>query len=238
MSQPRNFLVRWSRRKREADRVALPAEPPAGSPALQARAQDISASPGVPAEQPCLTEEELAALPKLEDLTAETDITAFLRPGVPEQLRQAALRRAWALDPKIRDYVCEAREYAYDWNLPGDVPGYGPLPRGLDVKALAGRLFRARPASHEDRSPESLAPTTAASTTAVSAVGNVASAGTDPAVENATAENHAPPSNEPVGAAGTAPACIADGAGIELPPSTAAPSGSVPRRRHGGALPA
>ena len=59
----------------------------------------------------------------MDELTPETDITVFLRKGVPEFLKNAALRRMWSLDPAIRDYVSEAREYAYDWNVPGGVPG-------------------------------------------------------------------------------------------------------------------
>ena len=51
-----------------------------------------------------------------------TDITGFLRKGVPEHLRNAALRKSWALDPAIRNYVNPALDYAYDWNTPGGVP--------------------------------------------------------------------------------------------------------------------
>ena len=47
----------------------------------------------------------------------------------------------WSLDPAIRDYVGEAREYAYDWNVPGGVPGNGPLLPTDDVGAMLGRIF-------------------------------------------------------------------------------------------------
>jgi hypothetical protein len=95
---------RWSRRKLGAD----PNQP----------------APAAPAEVPpeateeSLHEEELALLPRIEDLTPESDISGFLRKGVPDLLKKAALRRMWALDPAIRDYVGDARDYAWDWNIP------------------------------------------------------------------------------------------------------------------------
>jgi hypothetical protein len=64
----------------------------------------------------------------------------FLRKGVPEPLRNAALRRMWSLDPNIRDFVSEAREYAYDWNTPGGVPGSGALPASEEVARMAARI--------------------------------------------------------------------------------------------------
>ena len=41
----------------------------------------------------------------IESITADTDIRAFLAPGVPVQLTRAALRRVWETDPAIRDFV-------------------------------------------------------------------------------------------------------------------------------------
>jgi hypothetical protein len=115
------FLGRWSRRKHEA-RCAT-AEAPAAD-----------AAPAPP-----LTSDELDALPRLEELTAESDITAFLRRGVPESLRNAALRKAWLLDPAIRDFPGHARDYAWDWNTPGGLPGSGPLHPSTAVAAMLRR---------------------------------------------------------------------------------------------------
>ena len=84
---------------------------------------------------------DLSTLPKLEELTGSTDITAFLRKGVPEHLRNAALRKSWALDPAIRNYVNPALEYAYDWNAPGGVPGGGELGAGVDVARLVSQIM-------------------------------------------------------------------------------------------------
>ena len=42
-------------------------------------------------------------------------------------LRNAALRKVWTLDPAVRNYVGEALDYAYDWNTPGGIPGFGEI---------------------------------------------------------------------------------------------------------------
>lgn len=135
-----SFLTRWSRRKQAA--VETPTDTPESSPQpVPPIAPESPAEAQAQPPEPVLSDEELAALPSLNELTAETDITAFLRKGVPEVLRKAALRRAWALDPKVRDFVCEAREYAYDWNVPGGVPGAGPLLPTDDPQAMVEKLF-------------------------------------------------------------------------------------------------
>src|SRR5690242_16074346 len=119
------FLARWSRQKDEARRAARMPETP-----------DRQA----PVEEAALTEEEIAALPKVEAITAETDISVFMRRGVPEGLRKAALRRAWMADPAIRDFVGHARDYDYDWNMPGGAPGCETL-RADEAVAMARRVL-------------------------------------------------------------------------------------------------
>jgi uncharacterized protein DUF3306 len=69
---------------------------------------------------------DLTKLPPIESITAESDIRAFLSPGVPPELTRAALRRAWAADPKIRDFI-GLSENSWDFNAPGAIPGFGPL---------------------------------------------------------------------------------------------------------------
>jgi hypothetical protein len=136
-----SFLSRWSRRKQEARRPEHRPEPVddegRAGPAPEAEAFPPADQPA----EPALSPEELAELPKIEELTAETDISAFLRKGVPDALRNAALRRMWLLDPAIRDFVGEARDYAYDWNTPGGVPGSGELPPGEDVQTMLRQVF-------------------------------------------------------------------------------------------------
>ncbi|HMM89663.1 DUF3306 domain-containing protein [Bradyrhizobium sp.] len=131
----KGFLARWSQRKREAKQPE--AKPAAPSETETVEPSGFEAPPG---EDPA-PEFDLSALPKLEELTASTDITAFLRKGVPEHLRNAALRKSWALDPAIRNYVNPALEYAYDWNAPGGVPGGGELDAGLDVARMVSQIM-------------------------------------------------------------------------------------------------
>jgi hypothetical protein len=132
------FLSRWSRRKAELqhEEATPPTEP---RPAVGAE-PTLEASEALP-EGGELTPEEIEALPRVEDLTPETDITVFLRKGVPEALKNAALRRMWTLDPAIRDYRSEALDYAYDWNVPGGVPGNGPMLPTDDIAAMVRQVF-------------------------------------------------------------------------------------------------
>ena len=159
-----NFLSRWTRRKRAVRAAALAER---AAPAVSARAPlpepdaegaeaDLIApqtGPEARPPEPEPADDPVLGLPSLEALTAETDLAPFLRAGVPAVLRNAALRRMWSLDPAIRDFVSEAREYAYDWNSPGGVPGLGPLLPSDDVQAMLGRLLggaaKATPASAE-----------------------------------------------------------------------------------------
>lgn len=144
MSDEENFLARWSQRKREAKR----AEPERDTEAIAKDAAEngkplppADAQPDAQAEEPF----DLESLPKLDDLTATTDIKGYLHKGVPEDLRNAALRKVWALDPMIRDYVNPALDYAYDWNIAGGVPGNGELAPGTDVASMVARVFGNEP---------------------------------------------------------------------------------------------
>ncbi|WP_424629410.1 DUF3306 domain-containing protein [Bradyrhizobium sp. SYSU BS000235] len=130
----KDFLSRWSQRKREAklqdtgDAVAKPLE-------------DTEAQTGLTTEGAADEPFDLSSLPKLEDITEVTDITAFLRRGVPESLRNAALRKAWASDSAIRNYVNPALDYAYDWNTPGGVPGNSELAPGTDIAKMVQQIM-------------------------------------------------------------------------------------------------
>lgn len=134
------FLSRWSRRK-QAAREGAPIEH-AAKP--EAAPEPVAPQPEAP--EPALAVEpepeiDLASLPPIEELTVESDVTVFLRKGVPAALRNAALRRAWSLDPSIRDFIGPA-DYAWDWNTPGGAPGYmADLASGPDVEALADRIL-------------------------------------------------------------------------------------------------
>ena len=130
--EDKGFLARWSQRKQEAKQ---PEPKPDGS------AAESEIPPAPVAEAQAVPEFDLSSLPKLEEMTGATDITGFLKNGVPEHLRNAALQRSWALDPAIRNYVNPALEYAYDWNTPGGVPGSSELGAGLDVARMVLQIM-------------------------------------------------------------------------------------------------
>lgn len=133
------FLARWSRRKRElagvkppapdADHASLATSPP---PAEGQIAEDTATQP-TKAEPPL----DLSKLPRLEDLTADTDITAFLDRRVPAPLRNAVLSRMWTLDPTIRDFI-EVAELQWDWNSPAGAPFYELMEPGSAAGTLIG----------------------------------------------------------------------------------------------------
>ena len=125
MSGEEDFLKRWSRRKREAADA-----PPTAKP------EDAAAT--TPGEKPAESTEaafDPASLPAIDSITALSDITAFLRAGVPAELTRAALRRVWTADPAIRDFV-GLSENAWDFTDPNAMPGFGPLESTEEVRRM------------------------------------------------------------------------------------------------------
>jgi len=210
------FLQRWSRRKQAAARAPAPGKPDP-APAAQAARSAAAAEAGRVAEEETARAALLARLPKLDELTTASDFSAFMHPLVPAALRSAALARMWTLDPAIRDFVGPARDYAWDWNVPGGVPGGGPAPALSEIEAtlrrLTARLDRdeapsePRPPGEEIAAPRPAPPPIAAA---------------EPQPELPT-EPLATPETPPVAASPTR----------EEPPSS-----DPPPRRHGGAMPA
>jgi hypothetical protein len=128
-----NFLARWARRKAEIAKA-------------EEREQKAARSPEAPNPESAAADSkdeifDLASLPSLDQITAETDIRPFMNALVPADLRNAALRRMWELDTAIRDYVSPATEYAWNWNEVGNAPGYAPLEAGFRAAEAAARMF-------------------------------------------------------------------------------------------------
>ncbi len=141
MNDPDNFLGRWSRRKRGTDADNSRAEKSDTQPDDQASPSRDQTSPAVPKDEVgCPPVFDVASLPPIESIGAGTDISAFMQSGVPAALRHAALRRAWAADPAIRDYV-GLNENFWDAAGPDGIPGFGELDPGLDVKRMVADLF-------------------------------------------------------------------------------------------------
>ena len=144
MSNPQDFLARWSQRKREAGRKASEQEPPAtpipgsASDGRDALYGPLPVSGGGDAN--AAAEFDLSQLPSVESITAETDIRAFLAPGVPVELVRAALRRGWAADPAIRDHI-GLSENSWDFNAPSAMPGFGPLEMTDDLRHAVDRIL-------------------------------------------------------------------------------------------------
>jgi hypothetical protein len=141
MSEPENFIARWSRRKRESAEEEAEATKPAAASGVSdetthtddGRGEAGGAAPARTGASEPASKFDWTELPPVETITAESDIRAFLQAGVPPELTRAALRRAWAADPKIRDFVGLA-DYDWDFNTPGAIPGFGPLEMSDEVR--------------------------------------------------------------------------------------------------------
>src|SRR5437763_5766210 len=160
MNDPENFIARWSRRKRNAADDAKPAvaRPPAATSTEPAERPREKSDPAPVVSGPSEAGFDLTKLPSIETITAETDIRAYLASGVPAELTRAALRRAWAADPKIRDFI-GLSENAWDFNAPEGVPGFGPLQMTDELRRQVAGMVGRSLGAETDSAPE--APTTA-----------------------------------------------------------------------------
>jgi hypothetical protein len=153
MTDRENFLERWSRRKVEAERQAPDAAPEQdATQAPDEKAGDKAPAPANDAQasvtkgdKPSATPDskpkfDIANLPSLDSITAASDVRAFLTPGVPVELTRAALRRAWAADPAIRDFKGLA-ENDWDFTNPNAMAGFGDLPADFDVRKLVAQIM-------------------------------------------------------------------------------------------------
>jgi uncharacterized protein DUF3306 len=85
-----------------------------------------------------------ATLPSIESIDAQTDIPVFLQSGVPDALRLAALRRAWTVDPAIRDFK-GLQENDWNFNDPNGVAGFGELGPEVGVKRMVAEILGETP---------------------------------------------------------------------------------------------
>ena len=200
MSGEESFLGRWARRKHAAATNARD-EPNLDRTPGQASA-DTAADALRAGEGRALVDPE--SLPPIETLGAGSDIRPFLAQGVPTDLTRAALRRAWSVDPAIRDFI-GLSENSWDFNAPGGVPGFGRL-----MMEDAHRL-----PTQVSKEAEALVPP-------------------DPPAERPADDQASAPANQ----------LQTTTTQTELGPDTAQhreeqyePRRSLPRRRHGGALP-
>jgi hypothetical protein len=175
MNDPENFLSRWSRRKREATEDANPAPDQTGPQQTDA-APDVGRAPDAATSEAQATRAkatepvfDLSTLPPIDSITAETDIRGFFAPGVPAELRLAALRRAWVADPKVRDFIGLA-DYDWDFHTPGALPGFGPLAMTDELRREVARIVGEWATGSPSVRPETQAATQPAAEPAVSSV--------------------------------------------------------------------
>jgi hypothetical protein len=163
MNDPKSLLMRWSRRKHAAaatDQTRSFIDETKSSAALSpASSEGAVESAGVAGavRQDCdgagLSSvaadsvdrpfDPLSVAP-IESISADSDIRGFLAPGVPPELTRAALRRAWAADPKIRNFVGLA-DYDWDFNTPGSMAGFGLLEVTDDLRRVAAQIVGRAP---------------------------------------------------------------------------------------------
>jgi hypothetical protein len=109
-----NVFLRWVRLKhtaQQAEAVSTDVEAATEQPEIDAATQEAF---------------DPASLPSIDSFTADTNMVAFMKSGVPTELTRAALRRAWTSDPAIRDFIGIA-ENQWDFNDPNGIPGFGRL---------------------------------------------------------------------------------------------------------------
>jgi Protein of unknown function (DUF3306) len=242
MNAPKDFLTRWSRRKRAAaaqdEGVKIPETSSAvasgqaagieGVAAPERSAADGPALPRVP-PNPVGPSFDPASVPPIEAIAADTDIRGFLAPGVPPELTRAALRRAWAADPKIRDFVGLA-DYDWDFNAPGSMAGFEALEMTDELRRLAAQIIGPPPAQEQTAGMlEQASVETASSGMGPGAAGHEAHVGL---ARNVPMEQPADSSEHHDLAR-----CVGEDFAVQSQPRVPEESQLIVRRSHGGALP-
>jgi len=226
VSEPEKFLTRWSRRKLE------PADesPPPEKPVMEGDAATKPASVSTPETgSPPEPEFDLSSLPPIDSIGADTDISIFLKPGVPSDLQHAALRRAWATDPAIRDFK-GLQDYDWNFNDPNGIFGFGEIGPEYDLTKMVAKLFDDEPAS-EPASKPSESPAAREQTAASSHESNVATA-------PVTREKSATDESRQLGSAAVEQSSLQCDENAASQHNDAQESvESTKARRHGGAVP-
>jgi len=253
MNDPEGFLSRWARRKRAvAEAAPAPADAPnparpreGGDPELDSRlrgnernvdselSQNDSLHGDEKAEKPEV-EFDLSKLPSIESITAETDIRPFLARGVPSDLRQAALRRAWVADPHIRDFIGIAENQ-------GDFTGAGEAMAGFDFSPPTGDIARLVAEIFGEKQPSESREQVQADVTAIDEEKNITAGdhlNVTPAVTSADAGNASP---EPVADAQSVRLTVAQqiegDVALQKDDAAREEKNLIGRRAHGGAMP-
>ncbi|WP_431303834.1 DUF3306 domain-containing protein [Sediminicoccus sp. BL-A-41-H5] len=220
------FLSRWSRRKRGEE---LPEPEPA--PVVEAKPEPAPEPVCEPVAEapPPEPEFDISTLPPIESLDASSDFTVFLKPGVPQALRTAALRKAWLADPLIRDYMSPL-DYAWDFNSPGGLPhGFSNVlaETGEALRKLVNQAI-GEMEPEEEKPPEE----------AALAEAGLPASDDDPAPPDESHLVEAPPAPDDSQDMSLPSPIRLSEALLPAPVPVLEEPPPPPRRRHGGALPA
>ncbi|MDV7340229.1 DUF3306 domain-containing protein [Terasakiella sp. A23] len=140
------FLSRWSQRKQDAKTA------PAPEPVVVAEEAPVENIPVVANEEPvqeeALTVEQeamIADLPDVETLTPESDFSAFMQTGVPEELKRLALRKLWRSNPIFAN-LDGLNDYDEDFTI------IQPLAEGVaeELQKLMKENSRTEPVEEEE----------------------------------------------------------------------------------------
>jgi hypothetical protein len=243
MSDDESFLTRWSRRKRdvaEGRAVAEPAPPPITPAEGEVERDGDEAASSRPVTDAGTSRPlvDLSKLPTIESITAETDISGFLAPGVPAELTRAALRRAWSADTSIRDFIGLVEN---DWDVlaPAAAGGTQPLVASEAMRRMVGELFSPSPAPDDTTAPRRDPAGSDQSLPVPVESAAVAVPETAPA-EEVTAASEAPserPTGQSVADSGHPDAARQIDIAVQDDGEQSRPSGVAVRRGHGRALP-
>ena len=130
-----HFLSRWSRRKQDAAK-GLPLEEPA-KPVATSEAPNAPPLAPVPSPVEPAMAEPLPTLQEAQALTPSSDFVAFMKRGVPADVRNAAVKQLFA-DPHFN--VMDGLDiYIGDYNTPD------PLPPGMLQKMVSAQFMNLVP---------------------------------------------------------------------------------------------
>ena len=109
-----NFLSRWSKKKSKQTQIEnYNSKQPDPESSTETENQS-----SLDEENNKLNDEELLKkynLPNPENIKTEKSLDVFFKEGVPDRLRQIALRRVWRLNPIIRFADAEINDYHEDF---------------------------------------------------------------------------------------------------------------------------
>ena len=140
MTDEPEFLRRWSRRKQAARKPTPPEAAPAADPPAPDVEGGMAASEDAPSGRADSqnADPEAQDLPDIDSLNAESDFKPFLKDGVPEELKNRALRKLWRVNP-----VFGQLDGLNDYD--GDFTDAASVVKDLKTLYKVGRGFLAEP---------------------------------------------------------------------------------------------